>query len=96
VDEPFHDTHLRAIRYFEACFSDFAVRHWLPGFSAIYPVSSVFYPLLMGRESSILHVGDAAPNFLLTSANGTLAYQLSQALKDDPRPMLLEFLRGTW
>jgi hypothetical protein len=50
----------------------------------------------MGRESTTLRVGDAAPNFLLTSANGTLAYQLSQSLKDDSRPMLLEFLRGTW
>jgi hypothetical protein len=50
----------------------------------------------MGRQSSTLQVGDAAPDFLLTAANRTLAFQLSQALKDDPRPMLLEFLRGTW
>ena len=56
----------------------------------------MFYPLHMGQESTTLRVGDAAPDFLLTSANGALAVQLSQAMKDDPRPMLLEFLRGTW
>lgn len=62
----------------------------------IYLVSWVFYPSLMGRDSTTLRVGDAAPDFLLTSANGALAYQLSLALKEDPKPILLEFLRGTW
>ncbi len=50
----------------------------------------------MGMESTTLRAGDTAPDSLLTSANGSLAYQLSLALKDDPKPIVLEFLRGTW
>ncbi len=47
-------------------------------------------------DSTTLRVGDAAPDFLLTSANGSLAYQPSLAIKEDGKPILLEFLRGTW
>jgi hypothetical protein len=50
----------------------------------------------MGRDSTTLRVGDKAPDFLLTAANAPLAYQLTLALQNDPRPLLLEFLRGTW
>lgn len=57
---------------------------------------SVFYIPIMGRDSETLRVGDVAPDFLLTAANGALAYQLSLALKEEPRPIVLEFLRGTW
>jgi len=56
----------------------------------------VFYIPFMGRDSETLRVGDIAPDFLLTAANVALAYQLSLALKEDPRPIVLEFLRGTW
>ncbi len=50
----------------------------------------------MGLESTTLHVGDDAPDFLLTAANSPLAFQLSHTLKEERKPLVLEFLRGTW
>jgi len=48
----------------------------------------------MARESSILRVGDAAPDFTLLAANLPQAVSLKELLKS--APMIVEFLRGTW
>jgi peroxiredoxin len=45
-------------------------------------------------HSSTLHVGDRAPEFSLSAANGAEKYSLKQAIANGPA--VIEFLRGTW
>jgi hypothetical protein len=48
----------------------------------------------MAKVSSILALGDQAPEFMLLAANVPQAVSLKHFLQSGP--MVLEFLRGTW
>ncbi|MBZ5629537.1 MAG: hypothetical protein LAO06_11805 [Acidobacteriia bacterium] len=48
----------------------------------------------MTHHSSTLDLGDRAPEFTLTSANGMGEVSLGKLLQRGP--VVVEFLRGTW
>jgi len=48
----------------------------------------------MAMESSTLHVGDRAPEFMLLAANLPQAVSLKYFVEHGP--LIVEFLRGTW
>jgi peroxiredoxin len=48
----------------------------------------------MAETSTTLKLNDLAPDFTLGAANTSATYSLSEFVRQ--RPVVLEFLRGTW
>ncbi|MGA7686024.1 MAG: hypothetical protein WCC32_08775 [Terriglobales bacterium] len=50
----------------------------------------------MKNRTDTLEIGSKAPEFSLSAANRDGAFSLGSLLAQGQRPLILEFLRGTW
>ena len=50
----------------------------------------------MNNRTDTLEIGSKAPDFTLPAANREGEFTLSSFLAQEKRPLILEFLRGTW